>query len=602
MSERTTGPFVLLDDNRAGVGKRLLFRAPLDIIACHDYGEVDALFQQLEAALARGHYVAGWIAYEAGYALEPKLRPIAPVLSDMPLAWFGVFTTPDLAPAHADRGGAVLVDDITPSVDKARYETAIAAIKNYLLAGDVYQINFTFPLHFSLQGWPDDLFTRLRRAQPVAYGAHIHNEDWDILSLSPELFFQKRGPQLTARPMKGTAPRGRTLEEDRNIADALRGDAKSQAENLMIVDLLRNDLSRLAQPGSVEVPALFDIETYRTLLQMTSTVSAEIDTQAPLKILFKSLFPCGSVTGAPKIRAMEIIRDLEQPPRGVYTGAIGYITPERDMTFSVPIRTLTLKPDKRRARTWQGSLGIGSGIVIDSVADAEYQECLLKAAFLTTAAPAFDLVETLRWQPDGGFLRLDAHVQRLTQSATYFRFTVDRDAIGVALADLAASLPPTPHRVRLLLSERGVIALTATPLSPAPESLRLCVSNVVINSRDAFLYHKTTARTPYQQALREAQAQGCFEAVLTNERGEVTEGSFTTIFVERDGVLLTPPLSAGLLPGILRAELLKSGRAREATLYPADLRSADRLYIGNSLRGLMAVSELASRNNPYPQP
>ncbi len=602
MSERTTGPFVLLGDNRAGVGKRLLFRAPLDIIACHDYGEIDGLFRQMEAALARGHYLAGWIAYEAGYALEPKLRPLAPALTDLPLAWFGVFTAPDFAPESTENIDAVLIDGITPGVDKARYETAIAAIKSYLVAGDVYQINFTFPLNFSLQGWPDDLFARLRRAQPVAYGAHIHNDDWDILSLSPELFFQKREAQLTARPMKGTAPRGRTLDEDKKIAEALRGDAKSQAENLMIVDLLRNDLSRLAEPGSVEVPALFDIETYRTLFQMTSTVSARIVPETPLRTLFTSLFPCGSVTGAPKIRAMEIIRDLEQAPRGVYTGAIGYITPERDMTFSVPIRTLTLKPESRRARRWRGSLGIGSGIVIDSATDAEYQECLLKAAFLTTAAPAFDLVETLRWQPDGGFLRLDAHLQRLSQSAAYFRFAIAHDAIKAALDDLAASLPPSPHRVRLLLSERGVIALTASPLSPAPAALRLCVSKVVVNTRDAFLYHKTTARLPYQQALREARALQCFEAVLTNERGELTEGSFTNIFVERDGVLLTPPLSAGLLPGILRAELLKSGRAREATLYPADLRSATRLYIGNSLRGLMAVSELAPRNNPYPQP
>lgn len=602
MPERTTGPFVLLDDNRAGIGQRLLFRAPLDIIACHDYDKIDALFQQLEAALARGHYVAGWMAYEAGYALESKLRPLAPPLGDMPLAWFGVFTAPDLTAAHADRGGAVLVDDITPSVDKARYETAIAAIKNYLLAGDVYQINFTFPLNFSLQGWPADLFARLRRAQPVAYGAHIHNDGWDILSLSPELFFEKRGRQLTVRPMKGTAPRGLTLAEDKKIADALRADAKSQAENLMIVDLLRNDLSRLAQPGTVEVPALFEIETYRTLLQMTSTVTAEINEDISLKNLFKSLFPCGSVTGAPKIRAMEIIRDLEQTPRGVYTGAIGYITPERDMTFSVPIRTLTLTPEDRRARRWRGSLGIGSGIVIDSAAEAEYEECLLKATFLTASPPDFDLVETLRWQPDGGLLRLDAHLRRLTASAAYFGFAVDRDAIEATLHDLAETLPSTPHRVRLLVSARGMTALTASPLPAILDPVRVFLSRVVVNSRDPLLYHKTTARSPYQKALQEARAQGCFEAILTNERGEVTEGSFSNIFVERNGDLLTPPLSAGLLPGILREELLRSGRAREATLHPADLWSAERLYIGNSLRGLMAVSELAPRSNPRPQP
>ena len=556
----------------------------------------------MEAALARGHYVAGWIAYEAGYAQEPKLRPIAPPLGDMPLAWFGVFTAPDILPFPSREGEAVSLDNITPSVDKARYETAIAAIKNYLLAGDVYQINFTFPLNFSLQGWPADLFARLRRAQPVAYGAHIHNDDWDILSLSPELFFQKRGHQLTARPMKGTAPRGLTLAEDKKIADALKADAKSQAENLMIVDLLRNDLSRLARPGTVEVPTLFEIETYRTLLQMTSTVTAEIDGNAPLKNLVKSLFPCGSVTGAPKIRAMEIIRELEQTPRGVYTGAIGYITPERDMTFSVPIRTLTLTPEDRPARRWRGSLGIGSGIVIDSAAEAEYEECLLKAAFLTASPPDFDLVETLRWQPDGGLLRLDAHLRRLTASAGYFGFAVDRAAVEATLHDLAETLPSTPHRVRLLLSERGMIALTATPLSPAPASLRLCISSVVVNSRNPLLYHKTTARTPYQKALQEARVQGCFEAILTNERGEVTEGSFTTVFIERGGVLLTPPSDAGLLPGILREELLRSGRAREVTLYPADLWSAERLYIGNSLRGLMAVSELTPRSNRHPQP
>ncbi len=620
----SSSPFVLLDNSRIEIGTNgqsqgkgegkgnveaddhgsLLFQNAIEIVSCSDPDAVPHAFATLEAALAQGHHIAGWCAYELGYVFEPKLRGLLPP-SPRPLLWFGIFPALErltaravserLDPIRHNALDPCVVRDLRPSLDASAYAAAIGRIHDYLNAGDIYQANFTFPLTFTMDGTTEALFRRLRRSQPVAYGAWIHDATGDIISLSPELFIEKRGTTLTARPMKGTAPRGRDQASDDDAARTLMTDPKQRAENVMIVDLLRNDLSRIAAPASVETPHLFTVERYRSLLQMTSTVTAEVAPDLPLVDFFQSLYPCGSVTGAPKIRAMEIIRALEQQPRGVYTGTIGYVTPDRDFCFSVPIRTMTLTQD--RPRRWHGQLGIGSGIVVDSVAADEYAECLLKARFLTHPVPEFDLIETLLWSKDNGYQRRDAHLTRLAASAAFFGFRLDRTGLEHKLDDFARDLPHTPQRIRILCDMAGNTTITAAALPAVVAGSDLPIarlSSIVVEPSNPLLYHKTSARGFYQAALKQAQAKGpCFDAILTNIHGEVTEGSFTSVFVERDGLLLTPPLSTGVLPGVLRAELLASGRAQEARLTPADLYAADRVYLGNSLRGLIAVRVVA---------
>lgn len=596
-----SAPFVLLDDSSPRGGPARFYAAPQGIITCSDPADIPAAFAEMERALAAGHHLAGWCAYELGYGLEPRLRQLAPPGS-APLLWFGIFGAPRLIPAAAldhvldpvrqSAARPVALSDVTPAISRDAYLAAIARIHDHLLRGDIYQANFTYPLSFRLEASPLALYRRLRRAQPVAYGAWIHTGDQHIISASPELFLKKDGARLTARPMKGTAPRGADLAADDAAAAALAADEKSRAENLMIVDLLRNDLSRIARPGSVAVPARFAVERYRTLLQMTSTVTAEIAPDLPLLEIFRALFPCGSVTGAPKIRAMEVIRDLEISPRGVYCGAIGHVTPGRDFCFNVPIRTLTLTQGQA-PQQWQGSMGIGSGIVSDSDPAAEYEECLLKGRFLTDPPPDFDLLETLFWSPDEGFRHLPRHLDRLAASAERFGFAIDREDIERQLHALAADLPSGPHRLRLLLARSGAVALNASRLAAAsPAEPRIArLSTLAVDSHNPLLHHKTTARDFYSQALARAQRDGpCFDVILVNERGELTEGSFTNLFVEKDGLLLTPPLSSGLLPGVLRAALIDSGKAREQVLRPEDLMTADAVYLGNSLRGLLPVT------------
>lgn len=603
-----TAPFVLLDDSSAAGGRARFYGCPRGIITCSDPDAIPAAFAEMELALAAGHHLAGWCAYELGYGLEERLRNLAPPPSG-PLLWFGIFGPPQLVPAAVldqaldpvrhSAAHPLALDHVTPQISRDAYMAALARVHGHLLAGDIYQANFTYPLAFALNATPLALYRRLRRAQPVSYGAWIFTGDRHIISASPELFLDKEGACLTARPMKGTAPRGPDLAADDRAAAALAGDEKSRAENLMIVDLLRNDLSRIARPGSVQVPQLFAVERYRTLLQMTSTVTAEIAPDLPLHDIFRALFPCGSVTGAPKIRAMEVIRSLEAGPRGVYCGAIGHVTPDRDFCFNVPIRTLTLTPGES-PRQWQGVMGVGSGIVSDSDAAAEYEECLLKGRFLTAPPPDFDLLETLSWSPDEGFRHLPRHLDRLAASAERFAFALDRDDVQERLQALAADLPPIPHRLRLLLARSGAVALTASPLAPdagAPRTARL--SSFTVDSQNPLLYHKTTARDFYAKALAAAQREGsCFDVILMNERGELTEGSFTNLFVEKDGILMTPPLSSGLLPGVLRAALLESGKAREQVLRPGDLAAADAIYLGNALRGLLPVMLALSPARP----
>lgn len=586
-------PFVLLDDSLSPDGACLLFEEPVAVIRCDDPAGVDAVLRELSDARERGLYAAGFLAYELGYALEPKLAGSMPTDRTVPLVWMGLFEgyrRLDRAGVEsflaADGAGDCRVDTLRPSLDAADYLEGFGRVKDYIAAGDAYQVNLTFPLHFEFTGDPLALFAALRRKQRVAHGAVVAAGDFHVLSLSPELFFRVEDGIAETRPMKGTASRGRWPAEDAARADWLRGDAKSRAENLMIVDLLRNDLGRIAEIGSVAVTDLYSVETYRTLHQMTSGVRARVKPGVGPAELIRGLFPCGSVTGAPKIRAMEIIRELEATPRGVYTGAVGMLGPDGAARFNVAIRTLVVDG------AGQGAMGIGSGIVHDSGGAAEYAECLLKGRFVTDPDTAFELIETFRWTTQDGYWLRARHLARLAASAAYFGFPCELERVEAALDGAAATFDGPMMRVRLTLDEQGAVEITTGPITSAAGAapMRYAIAPEPTDSADVFLYHKTTRRAFYDDTrARLAAATGCDEAVFLNERGELTEGSVTNLFVERGGRLRTPALGCGLLDGTLRRELLDDPARDvvEAVLTPKDLETADAIYLGNSVRGLV---------------
>jgi para-aminobenzoate synthetase/4-amino-4-deoxychorismate lyase len=516
--------------------------------------------------------------YELGYLLEPSSAPTGWQPDGRPLARFWRFsqrvslTAEEAETWLAQRGlGVAGVGGILPAIDENDYGAAVNRIKDLIFEGDCYQVNFTFPLEFEWFGSPLALYARLREQQPVRYGGFVGDARQGLVSLSPELFVERRGDRLVTRPMKGTAPRSATSGQ-------LRNSAKDCAENLMIVDLLRNDLGRVAKNGSVSVDRLFDIEAYPTLWQMVSEVSANVGGRCFGEIL-RALFPCGSITGAPKIRAMQIAAELEKSGRGIYTGALGWLAPDGDFRLNVAIRTLELGADGN------GKLGVGSGIVADSQPAAEWQECLLKSTFLRACDPGLKLIETLR--RDGGVYPMWAgHLSRLKRSAAYFGFPLDEQLL---LRELGRQPSSGTWRVRVTVDKAGAFNVEAVAFDSAPPGVRLAaLAEQAIDSRDVLRRHKTTARPLYDAALRSLPADSqVFDLVFLNERGELAEGARSTIFVERDGMLLTPPLASGALPGVLRAHLLAAGKAREAVLWPDDL--AGGFWLGNALRGLVRV-------------
>lgn len=557
-------PFILLDDARTGRAR--LFRDPVAILRADRLDEVVPALERLRGERRRA---AGFIAYEAGCALEPRLASTFRQ-PQTPLLWFGLFDSFEEVDAETwlpdPAGGWTGAPE--PIVGRDDYLGQLARVQEAIVAGDIYQANLTFPAEVATAGDPRAIYAGLRCRARAGHGALVWTgEDW-FLSLSPELFFTLENDTLTARPMKGTAAPDADPE-------GLRSDPKQRAENLMIVDLLRNDLARVAAPGSVAVPELFVVERYPTVQQMVSTVTARLAAGRDAIDVLKALFPCGSITGAPKVRAMEIVRALELHPRGLYTGAIGHIGPEGEAGFNVAIRTLHLKPGSGRA-----TLGLGSGIVSDSNPFDEWSECLAKGAFVASERP-FDLIETMGFDPHDGLLRLDAHMARMKASAEALGFSFDRHAARNELQAATFRLRERA-RVRLLASRQGNYAIEVRPLASPKEPVQVAIAPLPVAPDDFRLAHKTTDRSFYDQARR---AAGAFETIFTDPDGFLTEGSFTSIFLKRDGVLLTPPLSRGLLPGILRAELLEQGRAVEADLRPEDL--AQGFCIGNTARGLL---------------
>ncbi|WP_454278638.1 aminodeoxychorismate synthase component I [Sphingomonas sp. Marseille-Q8236] len=580
---RLDAPFVLLDDARDGGAAARLYTAPVDIVVAHLPHEVAPALEKLRQARSRGLHAAGMIAYEAGAALEPGVP--APKAGDGPLLWFGLFEdyrNLSVEGALPDPAGA-WIGALRPECDEERHAEQFAEVQRLITAGDLYQVNLSFRATAPVLGDPLALYAALRARSRAGWGAVVATGEATILSLSPEMFFALEGGRLTARPMKGTARREEDPRADARAARTLHGDPKQRAENLMIVDLMRNDLSRVARAGSVAVPELFAVEPYPTVHQMVSTVTADLAEGRDAVDVLAALFPCGSITGAPKIRAMQAIAAIEDSPRGLYTGSIGRLDADGDAMFNVAIRTLTW-PNGATDVT----LGIGSGVVADSAAAAEWDECLAKAAFLSGGQPDFDLIETMAFDPIEGIQHLEAHLARMKASAAALGFAFNRHDARNELQAATFRLRDA-RRIRLLLAPGGALVVeVAPPPAPFDGVVPVRIVPLPVSPEDLRLRHKTSARGFYDAARARA---GTAEVVFEAPDGSLTEGSYTSLFVPRGDRLATPPLAHGLLPGVLRGHLIESGQAVEERLTRTDLR--DGFLLGNALRGLFRAEVVA---------
>ncbi len=576
------------DDLTPGTERSFRLVEPAGVIEAFRPDEVPQSLAAIEAASARGMWAAGFLTYEAATGLDPDLaiRPRLPndAFARLPLVWFAMFDgreddplpeSPETMPPIP--GGSPW----QPSIDRAGYDSAIANIRDHIAAGNTYQVNFTLRLRAQIRGDERDFYRDLCRAQRGVYAAYVNAGRYRVLSASPELFFRIEGDRLTTRPMKGTIARGRWPEEDAAAAARLKASAKERAENAMIVDLLRNDMGRISEPGSVHVERMFEAERYETVWQLTSTVTSRVSKGLGLVDVFRALFPSGSVTGAPKVRSMQLIAELEDSPRGVYTGAVGYVAPQGaegpSAAFNVAIRTVVLD-----AETGLAEYGVGGGITHSSRAQSEFDEVLAKARVLTERRPRFELLETIRFDPAGGLRDLPEHLERLSSSAAYFGFAYDANDVLSALESVAGA---EPARVRLTLARDGTAAARSSPLPPpagGPVQVALGLE-APVDPGNAMLFHKTTRREPYER-LRSTHP-GAEDVLLVNPRGEATESTIANLAVKLGGSWYTPPLDCGLLPGIGRAVALREGRLKERRITLEELRAAEDLALVSTLRG-----------------
>jgi len=592
-------PFILLDDARPqGAADARLYRNPVDIISAHRADEVGAALSRIEELRRDGLDTAGYLAYEAGLCLEPRLASLAPARTGAsgPLVWFAAFDNYECIPAAemtewlANQTGDTTssIGPLEPQLTQTGHARAFEALRQAVSAGDIYQANLTFPLAGRWHGDPLTIYAAVRRATQAGYGGVVFDGSHWLLSFSPELFFSLRGRSATAKPMKGTRPRGSTDLEDQRLAAELADSQKDRAENLMIVDLMRNDLSRVSIPGSIHVENPFAVETYPTVHQMVSTVRAELRPGLGAIDMIRALFPCGSITGAPKIRAMELIHELERDARGPYCGTIGRIDASGDAAFNVAIRTLRLSPGENGEG--KAVLGVGSAIVADSQALPEWRECLVKGGFVRQSsaemtAAGFDLIETMSFTPEQGIPLLELHLERIKASAGELGFSLDRHALRNAIQALCFEAE-RPSKLRLVAGRNGAYSLELSEMpEPLPDPATCAVMRLPVDEGDWRLRHKTTDRSFYDAALQTAQAAGANEVIFLRDDGLVTEGSFNSIFVKQRDILLTPPARLGLLPGVLRRSLVEEGLAKEEELTLDDL--ADGFLIGNALRGLI---------------
>lgn len=575
-------PHILLDSCRPDrFSASWRFDGHVGTLVAETPEQVVSVLEQAEAATQQGLYAVGFVAYEAAQALNPHLTSLPP-RSGLPLAWFGLFR--ERLSVSAGQGlpdGPAGALTLAPECSQTDYEIAISRVHGAIEQGETYQINHTFQLAGPWQGESQLLYRSLLEAQQPAFGAYLEIGSHTIISASPELFFAVQDGRITTAPMKGTAARGRFPAEDWAMAASLQQDSKERAENLMIVDLLRNDLGQVAKIGTVQAEALFEVETYPTVHQMTSTITARLKEEVGLLDLFRALFPCGSVTGAPKRRSMELIAEIEGQPRGIYCGTIGYLAPGGEMTFSVAIRTLLLEHQS------SSSMGVGSGITWDARPHAEYDECLHKAAFLKSK-PRPRLLESLLLE-QGRYPRLERHLDRLCWSAGRLGYQCSREQIQQALLDHAA-VTHGQHKTRLLLALDGSLLIESAPLQQLHQPLKLALATEPVDPDELLLYLKTEQRERYNQARQEQPEAD--EVLLCNTQGELTEGSFTNLVLKLDGCLVTPPLSCGLLPGVMRQELLEQGKIAEQVLYPQDLAQAEEIWLINSVRGWLRAELL----------
>jgi para-aminobenzoate synthetase/4-amino-4-deoxychorismate lyase len=559
-------------------GKWLRFSKPDQIITTKTISEIQEKLSQIEHfTQIEGYHAAGFISYEAARAFDHSFKTHTSNL--FPLLWFGLYKKPEtvmsLDKLQPDNQKYLI--DWQASLDRSEYDRALTQIHRYIEIGDTYQVNFTYRLFSDFNADPYSLFFQMIQAQKPRYGAYIDTNEFAVCCASPELFFQLNNNQIISRPMKGTAPRGRTLEEDEQIAQKLKGSAKNRAENLMVVDMIRNDLGKIADIGSVTVNELFTLERYPTLWQLVSSVHAHAN--ADFKGIINALFPCASITGPPKPRTMEIIHELESTPRNIYTGTIGFLAPGRKAQFNVAIRTVLVDKIEKRAE-----FGIGGGIVWDSTANDEYEECLTKALMISEVRPSFSLLETILWEPKEGYFLLNEHLQRLENSANYFDIKLNLEEINSKLFEFDKLNHEESTVIRLLIDQAGQITIEQIEF-PSNHKKRYSILKFArrpIDKMDTWLYHKTDYRKVYQNAL--SSVTGCDDVVLWNEDGEITETTRANIVILKDEKYFTPPVTSGLLAGTFRSWLIEKDNIMEETISKKMLENAEEIYIINSVR------------------
>ncbi|MDM5327146.1 aminodeoxychorismate synthase component I [Neobacillus sp. CF12] len=551
----------------------ITFQNPVSVITAHKIEDVLPSFQLVQEAVDKGYYAAGFLSYESAPAFDPSFKVKSG--SAYPLLWFGIFKNPQYDQPTSN--GDFSVSEWNPSITMEAYKQAITSIKKSIQAGDTYQTNYTIRLHSQFEGDGLAFYNRLKKAQNSNYCAYIHTGQHSILSASPELFFQLDNGKITTRPMKGTIKRGASFEEDGANAHWLFHSEKNRAENLMIVDLLRNDLGMIAESGTVNVEKLFEIEQYPTVHQMTSTISAKVSESTNMVDIFKALFPCGSITGAPKISTMDIIAELEVDPREVYCGAIGYLTPNKEAIFNVPIRTVLIDHLSGNA-----VYGVGGGVTWDSTTEGEYLEILAKAKLLEEKPTEFHLLESLLLD-QGDYFLLEEHLKRLENSARYFGFLFEGEKVRNSLLEYRDSQPNCFIKVRLLLAKNGKVTIEGQSITQQASILKVSIADEPVDKTNPFLYHKTTNREIYSKFQKQKPSE-VFDVLLWNQDGELTEFTNGNVALEINGTLWTPPIESGLLAGTYRDVLLKTGEIKEKIMTKSDLKKATRILFINSVR------------------
>ena len=558
-------------------GWSLYLKAPTKVLLATSVSEVRDLIIQAEAEARNGSYVAMMVSYEAAPVFDAAFKTKQP--TSFPLAWAAIYSFKSAAPpSQLDQ---YQVSNWTPKIDRNEYNDSVDRVRELIAAGDTYQVNYTFPLEANFAGDPLAWYQDLCVAQAGDYSAFLDLGRFKVLSLSPELFFQRAGDDIITRPMKGTAKRGRWPAEDQRQAKWLQNSSKNRAENIMIVDLVRNDLGKVSELGSVKVTSLFELERFPTLWQLTSTVKSTLRKNTSLVDVFAALFPCGSITGAPKIRTMEIIKGLETESRGPYTGAIGFLKPGGDCIFNVAIRTVVLDSLSGAVK-----FSVGGGVTIDSTSDVEYEECLLKAEFLNRKPVTFNIFESVRLE-NGRYFLIERHLERLAASARYFDFKFPEKEIDNHLRTVAASHEQGSWKVKLELEKNGAVQTSVTELAEL-EPRKIALASSPVDQLDRFLFHKTTNRKFYDAEL--ALHPDCDDVIFWNENGEITESTIANVVVMLDGQLVTPPLESGLLAGTYRDELIAEGTISEQKITVEDLARATEVFLINSVRKWMRVS------------